>query len=183
MEPTRSYQTVRLSAGSHTAPSDGVCVLELASMLNEEPFSDRPRSVCPALREFLQGYNDGLPDQLRQELFALASEIVETHGPPRMTAWRARLCVDWATSVAKIERMPTRFDNSTLVDCARAGAYAAKVARANPWCHKQTLAFFSWLARKSAPQHFSPMPLPPAQPQRQYQREATRASAATPALA
>lgn len=164
MEPRRTYQTVRLSAGSHRAPADGACVLELASMLNDEPFSDRPRSVCPALREFLQGYNDGLPDELRQELFGLAAEIVETHGPPRMTAWRARLCVGWAQSVAGIEHVATRFEGSTLADCARAGMYTARVARVNPWCHRQTVAFFSWLARKSAPQRFSPLPLPPAQP-------------------
>jgi hypothetical protein len=69
MESIGTHQTVRLSAGSHAAPDDCACVLELASMLNGEPFSDRPPSVCPALREFLQGYNDGLPDDLRQELF------------------------------------------------------------------------------------------------------------------
>jgi hypothetical protein len=162
MDSVRTYQTVRLSAGAHEAPTDGVCVLELASMLNGEPFSDRPRSVCPALREFLQGYNDGLPDDLRQELFALATEIVETHGPPRMTAWRGRLCVGWARSVAGIEQMRTRFEGSTLIDCARAGMYTARVARSNPWCHTQTLAFFSWLARKSSPQSLPPIPLPPA---------------------
>lgn len=69
MESIGTHQTVRLSAGSHAAPDEGARVLELASMLNREPFSDRPRSVCPALRESLQGYNEGLPDDLRPELF------------------------------------------------------------------------------------------------------------------
>lgn len=151
MDPIRSHQTVRLSAGSHAGPDDGACVLELASMLGDEPFSDRPRSVCPALREFLQGYNDGLPDALRQELFGLAAEIVGTRAAPHSTAWRARLCVGWAQSVAGIEGLPTRFDGSTLANCARAGAYAAQVAAANRWCHEQTLQFFSWLARYSQP--------------------------------
>ena len=162
MESIGTHQTVRLSAGRHAAPEDGVCVLELASMLNGEPFSDRPRSVCPALREFLQGYNDGLPDHLRQELFALAAEIVETHAPPRVTAWRARLCVDWARSVAAIEHLSTRFRGTTLMNCARAGRYAAAVANTNPWCHAQTLAFFSWLARAQSPHQAIPVPLPPA---------------------
>jgi hypothetical protein len=116
-------------------------------MLNGEPFSDRPRSVCPALREFLQGYNDGLPDDLRQELYALASALVETHAPAPVAAWRARLCVGWARSVAAIEAVPTRFPGPTLSDCGRAGRYTARVARGNRWCHNQTLAFFSWLAR------------------------------------
>jgi hypothetical protein len=162
MESIGTHQTVKLSAGKHAVPEDGVCVLELASLLNDEPFSDRPRSVCPALREFLQGYNDGLPDNMRQELFGLASEIVETHASPRVTAWRARLCVDWARSVADIEHLSTRFHGTTLMNCARAGRYAAAVARANPWCHAQTLAFFSWLARAQSPHQAIPVPLPPS---------------------
>jgi hypothetical protein len=133
-------------------------------MLNDEPFSDRPRSVCPALREFLQGYNDGLPDDLRQDLYALASEIVDTHGAPAITAWRGRLCVGWAQSVAGIESITTKFRGSTMNDCARAGGYAARVARSNPWCHQQTLAFFSWLARRGSTQLVVPVPLPPAKP-------------------
>jgi hypothetical protein len=162
MESIGTHQTVRLSAGSHTAPDDGACVLELASMLGGEPFSDRPASVCPALREFLQGYNDGLPDVLRQELFGLAADIVGTHAPPPVTAWRARLCVDWARSVAAIEGITTEFEGSTLATCAQAGAYTAEVARSNPWCHSQTVAFFTWIARRSTPQTLSPVPLPPA---------------------
>jgi len=130
-------------------------------MLSGEPFSDRPRSVCPALREFLQGYNDGLPDGLRQELFGLAADIVETHAPPRVTAWRARLCVDWARSAAAIGGIATEFGGSTLSNCALAGAYTAEVARSNPWCHSQTVAFFTWMARRSTPQTLSPVPLPP----------------------
>jgi hypothetical protein len=161
MDSIGTHQTVRLSAGSHAAPDHGACVLELASMLNGEPFSDRPRSVCPALREFLQGYNDGLPDDLRQELFGLAADIVDTHAPPHVTAWRSRLCVDWARSVAGIENVSTTFNGSTLSNCAHAGRYAARVASSNPWCHTQTVAFFTWLARRSTPQTLSPFPLPP----------------------
>jgi hypothetical protein len=131
-------------------------------MLSGEPFSDRPRSVCPALREFLQGYNDALPDGLRQELFGLAADIVETHAPPRVTAWRARLCVDWARSVAATQGLATEFDGSTLSNCAHAGACTAEVARSNPWCHSQTVAFFTWMARRSTPRTLSPAPLPPA---------------------
>jgi hypothetical protein len=176
MTPIGTYQTVRLSAGPHQGPGEGVCVLELASMLNDEPFSDHPRSVCPALREFLQGYNDGLPDRLRQQLFALASEIVDTHASPQVTAWRARLCVGWAKSVAGIENVPTTFEGLTLADCSAAGGYAAQVARANPWCHTQTLSFFSWLARSRAPQTsgLTPIPLPPARAHAAKQRRSAR---------
>jgi hypothetical protein len=33
--------------GQHANPERGVCVMELASMLAGEPFTDHPRSVCP----------------------------------------------------------------------------------------------------------------------------------------
>ncbi len=147
----RSHQTVRLSRGAHGAPEDGVCVMELASLLADEPFSDRPASVCPALREFLQGYNDRLPDQLRQDLYALASDVVGTRGPARLTAWRARLCIGWGTSQALLENVSTNFGPWTLANCALAGSYSARAARRDRWCHGQTLAFFTWLAHARSP--------------------------------
>jgi hypothetical protein len=146
-----SHQTVRLSPGSHSSPEDGACVVELASMLSHEPFSDRPTSVCPALREFLHSYNDGLPDYLRQELYGLASEIVGTRSPAQVTAWRARLCVDWGRSLAALGGVPTRFREWTLTNCSLAGEYSARVACDDSWCHRQTVAFFRWLAHARAP--------------------------------
>jgi hypothetical protein len=44
-----TYQTIKLSKGKHTSPEDGACVMELASMLAGEQFSDHPASVCPVL--------------------------------------------------------------------------------------------------------------------------------------
>lgn len=147
----RSHQTVRLSRGAHKGPEDGACVVELASLLNDEPFSDRPRSVCPAMREFLHGYNDGLPDQMRQELYGLAADIVGTHSPAQVTAWRAGLCVEWARSLAPLENISTSFRQWTLGNCALAGKYSARAARRDRWCHRQTLAFFRWLAHARPP--------------------------------
>jgi hypothetical protein len=148
-----SHQTVKLRPGAHETPEDGVCVMELASLLADEPFSDSPASVCPAVREFLQGYNDWLPDPLRQDLYALASDVVGTRGPARMTAWRARLCIGWGNSQARLERVSTGFGRWTLANCALAGSYSARAAQRNRWCHEQTLAFFTWLAhaRSSRP--------------------------------
>ena len=73
-----SHQTARLSAGYHRKPEDGVCVMELASMLAGEPFSDWPRSVSPTLAAVLRGYNDGLDDRRRQTLKPYAAESVGT---------------------------------------------------------------------------------------------------------
>jgi hypothetical protein len=141
-----SHQTVKLAPGSHRGPQDGACVLELASMLSHEGFSDRPRSVCPALREFLQGYNDTLPDELRQALLPLASEIVGSRSPAQVTAWRARLAVDWGRSAARLTGLRPRFGRFALANCGRAGRYCGRAAVQDPQLHERTVMFFRWLA-------------------------------------
>lgn len=71
-----SYQTIRLSRGSHMAPERGACVMELASMLAGESFSDHPRSVCPVVGMVLRAYNDGIDDERRQDLYSYAARVV-----------------------------------------------------------------------------------------------------------
>ncbi len=73
-----NHQTIRLTTGRHAGPDDGVCVMELASMLAGEPFSDRPRSVSATLAAMLRGYNDGLDDRRRASLKYYASASVGT---------------------------------------------------------------------------------------------------------
>jgi hypothetical protein len=155
-----SHQTVRLSRGAHKSPDDGACIVELASLLSGERFSDRPSSVCPALRSFLHGYNDALADRLRQDLYGLASDIVGTRSVARVTAWRARLCVGWGGSIAPLVGLSPSFYGSTLANCTEAGIYAAQAAGRERWCHRQTLEFFRWLANAR------PEPPPPASPLR-----------------
>jgi hypothetical protein len=96
-----SHQTVRIDRGKHAAPEEGACVMELASMLGGEDFSDRPRSVCPVVAGFLRGYNDLVDDERRQELYRYASEVVGSAGD-RMLRWRRRRVLRrWARSVAE----------------------------------------------------------------------------------
>jgi hypothetical protein len=75
----QSHQTVRLARGWHATPDDGVCVVELASMLASEPFSDRPSSVCRLIASLLRAYNDIAGDR-RQELYECAAMVVGTRG-------------------------------------------------------------------------------------------------------
>ena len=90
-----SHQTVRLSRGRHQGPEQGACVMELASMLAGEPFSDHPRSACPVIGAFLRAYNDGLPDDRRQDLYAYAAKVVGTASGRKVRRARARLCLEW----------------------------------------------------------------------------------------
>src|SRR5438477_824230 len=71
-----SYQTITLSKGKHDSPEDGACVMELASMLASEPFSDHPRTVCPVIGSFLRTYNDRIDDVRRQDLYDYAARVV-----------------------------------------------------------------------------------------------------------
>src|SRR3954467_4317350 len=95
-----SHQTIRLDRGKHAAPDDGACVMELASLLSGESFSDRPRTACPVVAGFLRGYNDLVDDDRRQELYGYASAVVGSSGD-RMVRWRRRrLLRRWARQVA-----------------------------------------------------------------------------------
>ena len=43
-------------------------MVELASLIAQEEFSDRPRCVCPVIGAFLRGWNDRAPYAERQRL-------------------------------------------------------------------------------------------------------------------
>src|ERR1700753_1163871 len=89
--PTTRHQTVRLSRGKHSSPQDGACVMELASLLAGEPFSDHPKSVCPIIAAFLRGYNDAVDSERRQDLYRYASEAVGSRGGPDVINARTAL--------------------------------------------------------------------------------------------
>ena len=89
-----SHQTVRLRQGKHRSPQEGACVMELASMLAGERFSDRPRSVSPVIAAFLRTYNDRLDDARRQDLYPCAAAVVGTRAARAVERERARMCAE-----------------------------------------------------------------------------------------
>jgi hypothetical protein len=91
-----SYQTIALSKGRHAAPQEGVCVMELASMLSGESFNDRPQSVCPVIGSFLRAYNDRIDDIRRQDLYAYAAKVVGSRGSQHAQLARAERLNAWA---------------------------------------------------------------------------------------
>jgi hypothetical protein len=70
--------------------------MELASMLAEEPFSDRAGTVSPVIGAFLRTYNDGLDDERRQELYPIAALVVGTARGRAVEAERAARCLHFA---------------------------------------------------------------------------------------
>jgi hypothetical protein len=89
-----SHQTVTLARGKHTSPRGGACVMELASMLAGEEFTDRPASVCPVVGAFLRAYNDAVDDRRRQDLYGCAAAAVGTRASAAVTRRRAQRCLD-----------------------------------------------------------------------------------------
>jgi hypothetical protein len=90
-----SHQTIRLDRGRHTSAEQGACVMELASMLAGEPFSDHPECVCPVIGSFLRAYNDSLGDRRRQDLYPYAAMVVGTRAPAAVARARAERLRTW----------------------------------------------------------------------------------------
>jgi hypothetical protein len=159
-----SHQTIRLSKGKHASPSEGACVMELASMLAGEPFSDRPASVCPVIAGFMRAYNDRVDDERRQDLYRYAAEVVGTRDAPDIERARERRCLEWAELMRRQRRRPLRWvarsggpgsvDRRLGLDAA--GTYAARsIRRHGDRTHDAALALIDELiamSRTRAPQ-------------------------------
>ena len=130
-----SHQTARLSAGKHGSPEQGVCVMELASMLAGEPFSDHPSSVCPVIGSLLRAYNDSVDDERRQDLCAYASAVVGSRSSLGLRRARAQRLADWTLERRRrwphfLSRLRSRPQAVVVAEPSlTAGAHAARAIR------------------------------------------------------
>jgi hypothetical protein len=143
-----SFQTVQLARGRHATPRDGVCTAELTSMLAGERFSDQPRTACPAVAAFVRGYNDGLDDAHRQDLYAVASLLVGSAADAETTHERMWRCIMYGRDL-RPRRLgvfgPRLSYESDLVKCESAGRHAGRLARRHDDVHRGTMAFLEEL--------------------------------------
>jgi hypothetical protein len=107
--PPINYQTIKLSRGRHSSPEHGACVMELASMLAGESFSDHPRSVSRPIASFLRGYNDLLDDRRRADLYRFAALTVDSASSRSIEDARVARLLAWAD-----ERWERRASRSLL---------------------------------------------------------------------
>ncbi len=84
---------LRLAPGGHDSPRDGVCVVELASVLAGERFSDRPDCVDHVIGGYLRSLNDRASHAERQRLLPYAERAVGSRGDRKATHLRRDLCV------------------------------------------------------------------------------------------
>jgi hypothetical protein len=88
--------SLRLAPGSHSSPREGVCVVELASLLGGEKFSDRPGCVCNVIAAFLRSFNDRVAHAERQRLVPYADRAVGSRADRQITRMRRDVCLVWA---------------------------------------------------------------------------------------
>jgi hypothetical protein len=116
--------------------------MELASMLAEQPFSDRPRNASAVIGAFLRTYNDGLDDERRQDLYSLASLIVGSAGCRWVERERASRCLEFARSLGV--GVPAGRGAIGIASAEASGSWAALAALASgptPEVHSRALAF------------------------------------------
>jgi hypothetical protein len=76
-----------------------MCVMEMASYVAREPWSDHPECVSPVIATFCRSWNDSLDDETRQRLKPYAFKVVGTNTGPDDEETRAWMCVDWLARV------------------------------------------------------------------------------------
>jgi hypothetical protein len=165
--PPISHQTIKLTRGRHSSPEHGACVMELASMLAGESFSDHPRSVSRPIASFLRGYNDLVDDRRRADLYRYASQTVGTAGTPEVEDARvARLLAwgdaSWQQRAARspLERMRfRRAHKDRSSDPEPAGTFAVHaIGKVTDATHADALALLDALIGMAAPTSVDPGP-------------------------
>jgi hypothetical protein len=113
--------------------------MELASMLAHERFSDHPKAVCPVIGSFLRKYNDGIDDERRQDLYAVAAKVIGTRDR-RARSLRARHC---RARLAQSQPIGASF--GLVPQPARHAASACASAFLRAGAHAEALAFIDEL--------------------------------------
>jgi hypothetical protein len=147
--PPVSHQTIKLSRGRHSSAEHGACVMELASMLAGEGFSDHPRSVSRPIASFLRGYNDLVDDRRREDLYGYASKAVGSADSAAIEEARAARLLAWADELwerraarSLLQRMRMRrVLKERSSDAEPAGTYAVHaIAKVTDESHAAALA-------------------------------------------
>jgi hypothetical protein len=90
---------LHLDRGGHEDPQSGHCLLEVVSLFAAEPFGDQPACVDPVLAEFGRVWNDGLPDDERQQLKRYIVLLPNTNKGEVLSLKRSYMALDWAIRV------------------------------------------------------------------------------------
>ncbi len=95
--PPVALAKVQLDTGAHQKPTQGMCVMEMASLLAKEKFSDNPTCVNEVITRSARGVNDSVSEPDRQRLKKMLPRIMRC----RRTADDKRINVRLAIYCAK----------------------------------------------------------------------------------
>jgi hypothetical protein len=99
----RLARITTLYKGSHNPPNGefAACVMEAASYVAGERWSDHPACACPVITAFMVSWNDGVPDDETRTrlLLPLIHRIVGTRGSKKLANRRATMVADWLVRV------------------------------------------------------------------------------------
>ena len=100
IDKKRLAKITTLDHGAHTDFKDGVCAMEAAAYIANEPWSDHPECVCPVIATFMRSWNDGLPDEERTSLLLpLIAKTIGTRGSKALEERRSLMAADWLVRV------------------------------------------------------------------------------------
>ena len=167
--PPVSHQTIKLSRGRHSSPEHGACVMELASMLAGESFSDHPRAVSRPIASFLRGYNDVVDDRRRADLYRYAAQTVGTAGTPGTEDARVACLLAWGDESWRQRSTRSLFERMRMRRAAKerstdpepAGTYAVhSIGKVTDQTHAAALALVNQLIAMGASAGVEPTGLP-----------------------
>lgn len=130
----------RLSRGRHKDPADGACLLEAASVLAGERWTDRPAGVHPVLAAVARRVNDETSPAGRDALLPLAARVLGTaDADPGASARVVDACARAALASSRGSARGDVSGGSTAArrpDLARRRALARAVRRARRRCRR-----------------------------------------------
>ncbi|HET6510021.1 MAG TPA: hypothetical protein VFG42_24720 [Baekduia sp.] len=153
-----THQTVRHAPGRHDDPAQGACVLELASLLAGERFSDRPRAVSPVIAALLRAVGDeALGDR---DPYTWAAELVGTRAGGRVRRARRALCRRKSLALRGVAG--SRVERACLMFLRDAAGEACGAAFADADRLDEVPAFLDELVALGRPASAARHPAPPA---------------------
>ena len=103
IDPERLARITVLKDGGHSPPNGdfAACVMEAASYVAGEPWSDHPKCVCSVIAAFMRSWNDHIQDdtQRTELLLPLLTKVIGTRGSNALANCRAVMAGDWLVRV------------------------------------------------------------------------------------
>ncbi len=129
----KDFGPFKLSASSHSDPSEGMCVMEMVSFLAGEDWSDMPACSSPVVSQFCQVLNDKMGQRFRDKLQLYVPRLIGTASPEHdqeraeYLAWQAvKVFAPIALDAAKL---PHRAEVLRSFDVSLGLSAAADAAR------------------------------------------------------